>query len=113
MTSGAGTHCAISPPIKGPMPNPRVIATVVRAAMRLGSRPGLACTMPTEAEVVIIPDARPISRRATMKDGTFQAAADSTTPEVITIRPARRIGRKPKRCVRRPRNSRLANTPNM
>ena len=69
--------------------------------------------MPTEAEVVIKPEATPITKRQMAKLGTFQARAELVMPSVINTRPARSTARKPKRSVSRPRNNRLASAPNI
>ena len=69
--------------------------------------------MPTEAEVVISPEATPIRKRHTAKLGIFQARAEPMMLKVISTRPARNTARKPNRSVSRPRNSRLANAPNI
>ena len=69
--------------------------------------------MPTEAEVVISPEATPMTTRPSAKLGTFQATVEASTPSVIRISPARSTVTKPKRSVSRPRNSRLASAPNI
>ncbi len=71
------------------------MAKLVMAEARITLRLRLSCVRPIKAEVVIIPEAMPISTRLT------------------STRPWRSTGRKPNRSLSRPRNSRLASAPNM
>jgi len=66
-----------------------------------------------EAEVVIRPEARPMTKREAPRLQAFQDRAEPMTPTVITISPRRSTLRKPKRLVRRPRNSRLIKAPSI
>ena len=87
------------------------MAKLVMAEARMTLPLRLSWVRPMEAEVVIIPEAMPMSTRLTTNDTTLQAAADSNTPAVTSAKPLRSTGKKPNRSLSRPRNSKLANAP--
>jgi hypothetical protein len=79
----------------GPKPKPKAIVRLVVAAARCVSPLVLSWVRPSEAEVVIMPEARPMMMRLRPNTCMFQASADSSTPPLISITPARSTLKKP------------------
>ena len=113
LNKGAAENCATPPPSKGPKPNPTAVMTELSCGACALCDWGILHIKPINADVVIRPEAIPITKRPEASQSALVANIDRISPRVMMTKPSSRVFKKPILLLVRPKKSKVAKQPSI